>query len=61
MESNYRYYIRRASQEASRAARAITPEARERHLMLAEGFSRKAEENAGIAFAAPLQDARIAA
>lgn len=48
MESNYRYYVRRAAQEAGRAARAITQEARERHLLLAEGFSRKAEENAGL-------------
>lgn len=48
MESNYRYYVRRAAQEASAAARALTPQARERHLVLAEGFSRKAEQNAGL-------------
>ena len=44
MESNQRYYARRAQQETSRAAWALTPQARERHLMLAEGFSRKALE-----------------
>jgi hypothetical protein len=52
MESNYRYYLRRAAQEASRAARAVTPQARERHLILAEGFSRKAEEHSGLLAAA---------
>ena len=61
MESNYRYYVRRAAQETSRAARAITPEARERHLILAEGFSRKAQENAEIAFLAIGADVRVAA
>ncbi|HEY0446344.1 MAG TPA: hypothetical protein VGD19_07800 [Allosphingosinicella sp.] len=51
MESNHRYYVRRAAQEASAAMRAITPQARERHLMLAEGFHRKAAEHAGLAVA----------
>ena len=48
MESNYRYYVRRAAQESSAAARAVTPQARERHLWLAEGFSRKARECAEL-------------
>jgi hypothetical protein len=52
MESNYRYYLRRAAQEASRAAWAVTPQARERHLMLAEGFRRQADEQAVLLAAA---------
>ncbi|WP_165357260.1 hypothetical protein [Sphingosinicella sp. CPCC 101087] len=44
MESDYRYYSRRAAEETRRAARAITPEARERHRELANLFETKAEE-----------------
>jgi hypothetical protein len=39
MESDGRYYARRAAEEAQRAARAITPEAREWHRQLAQSFS----------------------
>ena len=42
MESDYRYYSRRAAEEMRRAARAITPEARERHRELASLFETKA-------------------
>ena len=43
MESNQRYYARRAAEETWRAAHAITPEARERHRELASLFQTKAE------------------
>jgi putative protein kinase ArgK-like GTPase of G3E family len=45
MESNRRYYERRASEELRAAARAVTPEARERRRALAEQFARKAAEH----------------
>jgi len=44
MESDYRYYSRRAAEEQRRAAHAITPEARERHRELASLFEIKAEQ-----------------
>jgi hypothetical protein len=42
MESDQRYYSRRAAEEQRRAANAVTPEARERHRELASLFARKA-------------------
>jgi hypothetical protein len=42
MESDFRYYSRRAAEEQGRAARAVTTEARERHLELASLFAAKA-------------------
>lgn len=42
MVSNQRYYAQRAAQEASRAARAISPEARTWHTHLAESFRQRA-------------------
>jgi hypothetical protein len=45
MESNGRYYARRAVQEASAAARALTPEARAWHRHLAETFRQRAHEH----------------
>lgn len=47
MESDLRYYVRRASEEARAAARAITPAAQERRLMLAEQFNRRIAELRG--------------
>ena len=44
MESDHRYYSRRAAEELARAARAVTQEARERHRELANLFSAKASE-----------------
>ena len=44
MESDHRYYSRRAAEERRRAAHAITAEARERHRELATLFSDKAAE-----------------
>lgn len=42
MESDHRYYSRRADEERRRAMHAITPEARERHKELARLFAAKA-------------------
>jgi hypothetical protein len=42
MESNERYYSRRAVEELRAAARAVTPEARARRHALAELFESKA-------------------
>ena len=51
MESDYRYYERRASEERRAAARAITAAARERHSELATLFASKAR----VRTAEPLQ------
>lgn len=42
MESDQRYYSRRADEERRRAVHALTPEARERHKELARLFATKA-------------------
>lgn len=42
MESDYRYYCRRAAEEQRRAARSVTQEARDRHNELASLFASKA-------------------
>lgn len=47
MESNVRYYARRAAYEAAAAAKALTPEARLRRTALADMFARKARELCG--------------
>ena len=47
MESDQRYYARRAAEESSRAARAITPAARERHRELAALYASKAAQLMG--------------
>ena len=44
VESNVRYYARRAAYEANAAAKAVTPEAAMRRRALAEMFARKAQE-----------------
>ena len=44
MESDHRYYTRRAAEEQRRARHAITAEARERHNELASLFTRKANQ-----------------
>ena len=44
MESDYRYYSRRAAEERRRASYAVTQEARERHIELASLFAGKAAE-----------------
>ena len=42
MESDFRYFTRRAAEERRRARFAITPEAQERHAELADMFAAKA-------------------
>jgi hypothetical protein len=44
VESDYRYYQRRAACEQAAAMRAITPEARERRLQLADSYAAKARQ-----------------
>ena len=51
MESDQRYYWRRASEELSAAARAVTPEARLRRRQLAETYVRKLQAIAPNVFA----------
>ena len=46
MESDHRYYSRRADEERRRALHALTPEARERHKELANLFASKAASRA---------------
>lgn len=46
MESDFRYYSRRAAEENQRARKAVTNAARERHLELAMCFASKAEQRA---------------
>ena len=45
MESNQRFYMRRAAAERTAAHRAVTPEAREWHSRLASDFARRAMES----------------
>jgi hypothetical protein len=44
MESNARYYSRRAHEESRAAMRAMTPQAQAWHRQLADDFARKAEQ-----------------
>jgi len=44
MESDFRYYSRRAAEERRRAKFALTAEARERHSELANLFASKAAQ-----------------
>lgn len=44
MESDFRYYQRRAATEWAAAERAITPQARNRRLELARTYRMKAEQ-----------------
>jgi hypothetical protein len=48
MESDFRYFSRRAAEERRRAQFAITQEARQRHDELADMFASKAAHGAGI-------------
>ena len=49
MESNQRYYQRRAVEELRAAARAVTPEARARRSALADMFAQKAAQQSSDA------------
>jgi hypothetical protein len=42
VESDHRYFMRRAAEEQRRARHAVTQAARERHIELAEVFATKA-------------------
>lgn len=53
MESNERFYARRASEELRAAERALTPEGKARRRALAEAFERKAEECRPVAMVSP--------
>jgi hypothetical protein len=44
MESNQRYFSRRAHEERRAALRAMTPQAQEWHRQLADDFARRAEQ-----------------
>jgi hypothetical protein len=52
MESNARYYRRRASEERTAAQRAITEQARAWHAKLANDFAERAEATAPMALSA---------
>lgn len=43
MESDQRYYMRRAAEERTAAIRSVTPQARERHSQLAQEFAARAQ------------------
>lgn len=53
MESNERYYARRAVEELRAAARAVTPEAQARRRALAETFMAKAGRCGRAAMVSP--------
>ena len=42
MESNQRFYLRRAAEERTAAHRAVTPQARDWHSKLAHDFAQRA-------------------
>ncbi len=42
MESNQRFYMRRAAEERTAAHRAMTPQARDWHAKLAQDFAERA-------------------
>jgi hypothetical protein len=48
MESDFRYFSRRAAEERRRAQFAITPAAQERHNELADMFALKAADRFGL-------------
>ena len=48
METNHRFYVRRAAEEAARAKSAVTGVARARHDELASHYLRRAQET-GVA------------
>lgn len=52
MESNQRFYMRRAAEERTAAFRAMTPQAREWHAKLAQDFAERAANSQPMAFAA---------
>ena len=55
MESDFRYFTRRAAEERRRAQFAITPEAQERHSELAAMFAAKAAHGVRVEVVARLR------
>ena len=55
MESDFRYFSRRAAEERRRAQFAITPEAQERHNELADMFAAKAAHGVRLEVLAQLR------
>jgi hypothetical protein len=55
MESDFRYYSRRAAEERRRAKFALTQEARERHSELANLFASKAAHRVRVEVLAGLR------
>jgi hypothetical protein len=45
MESNLRYYLRRAAEERTAANRSVTPQAKEWHSQLAQQFAERAQQS----------------
>ncbi len=52
MESNLRYYHRRAAEERTAARRAVTTQARDWHAKLAQDFAGRAEASVPTAMTA---------
>jgi hypothetical protein len=50
VESDARFYRRRATEELAAASRAVTAEARDRRLQLAETFLARLEGSSGMLF-----------
>jgi hypothetical protein len=55
MESDFRYFSRRAAEERRRAQFAITQEARQRHDELADMFASKAAHGVRVEVLTPLR------
>jgi len=55
MESDFRYYSRRAAEEQRRARSAVTHEARERHRELAALFATRAAQHVRVNVLAKLR------
>jgi len=51
VESNQRYYFRRAAEERMAAQRAMTDNARQWHAKLAQQFAARAEESTSLSVA----------
>jgi hypothetical protein len=49
MESNQRFYLRRAAEERTAAHRSVTPQAREWHAKLAQDFAQRAAQCSAVA------------
>ena len=52
MDTDHRFYSRRAAEETARAARALTPAAKQRHAELAATFADRARQAEHVEIAA---------